>query len=119
MVKVTLIWVAISYIDASLREANLLPLIVGTKRREGAAAMSERGTPFSKIAVIEVASVITADELSIPLKMTIASYPLVGNEAPVIRILVGELTAAPITEGEFALSYSKLHSAALRVLPQV
>ena len=80
--------------------------------------MAERGTPFSKVAKIEVASVITDDELSTPLKITTASYPLIGKEVPVIRIVVVESTVAPVTDGEFALSCSKLHSADLRSLKE-
>jgi len=49
---------------ASERKSLLPP--EGMKRREGAAAASARGTPLSKVAVIEVASVMTAEELSTP-----------------------------------------------------
>ena len=64
---------AISYKSASARAINLLRLLVGTKRTEGEAAVSEIGTPLSKVAVTEVSESITAEELSTPLKTTMTS----------------------------------------------
>jgi len=57
-----------------------------------------------KVAVIEVASLMTVESLSTPKKIRIASTSLVGKRRPLTLITVGLARVTEVTVGEAALS---------------
>lgn len=98
-------------VAASERETSLLPLLeVSTNLIEGEELVPVTGTPLSKVAVIDVASLITAESLSIPQNTTITSWSVVGKSAPVIEIVEELEIEAPVIDGEEASSCSQLQS---------
>jgi len=58
--------IATNYSPASDRDTSLLPFEAGTNLIEGEAAAPPTGIPWSKVADIDVASLMTAESLSTP-----------------------------------------------------
>ena len=82
------------------------PPVVGTKRTEGVAPVAVTGTPFAKVAVMEVALLITHDVLVTPDMMTTASLPLVGKLVPTTSRVVADPTVIELITGELASNCS-------------
>lgn len=64
----------------------------------------ETGTPLVKVAVIEVASLMTVTSLSTPKIIRIASKSLMGNRNPLILTTVELARLTDVTVGEAAFS---------------
>ena len=82
------------------------PLEVGMKRTDGVAPVAVTGTPFAKVAVMEVALLITPDVLETPDIMTTTSLPLVGKPVPTMSSVVAEPTVTELITGELAYNCS-------------
>lgn len=88
------------------------------KRIEGETPEAATGMPLSKVAVIDVALLMTPEVLGTPEIMTTTSLPLVGKFVPTMAssVVLETVTEVTVGELEFCCAYWQLDGV---VLPQL